>query len=324
MREIPISAIENIKIGNAEDAVGGTGCTVIVCEQGAMAAVDRRGGGAAARETAILNPLAAAQPVHAVLLSGGSSFGLDAAGGVMQYLEEKDIGLDTGFAKVPLVCAAGIFDLVVGMPSTRPGRKLAYKACVNAEKNEPAEGNAGAGMGATVGKYHGIYSMMKSGLGIYAAAVGDLQVGAVTVVNCLGDVYDAEYGHIIAGMLNEDKCAFANTEKSMFKDHHKKENLLGANGTVAALVTNGKFTPAELSQIAAMAQTGLARAIRPAHTLVDDDSVYALSTGTIEADVNIAGTLAASVLARAINRAVLQAEPVFGLTAAKAMKKREV
>jgi L-aminopeptidase/D-esterase len=324
MQEIAIQEIENVKIGNAQDRISGTGCTVILCEQGALAGIDVRGGGPASRETALLNPLAAAEQIHAVLLSGGSSFGLDGAGGVMQYLEERDIGFDTGFAKIPLVCASCIFDLMVGLPNMRPGRKLVYEACLNAEKNEAQEGCVGVGMGATVGKYHGIYSMMKSGLGFYAVQIGELKIGAVAVVNALGDVYDMDNGKILAGMLNEDQSGFADTEKIMFKDYHKKENLFTGNTTLGVVLTNGAFNKTELTKIAAMGQNGLARVIRPVHTMADGDSVYALSVGEVVADINTIGTLAAAVLGRAINRAVLQAEPLYDLLTASDMKKRGV
>jgi len=321
MKEIAIHEIENVLIGNAQDIVGGTGCTVIICKDGAPTGIDVRGGGPASRETALLNPLAAAEEIHAVLLSGGSAFGLDGAGGVMQYLEERDIGFETGFAKVPLVCASCLFDLMVGLPKMRPGRKMVYEACQNAERNRPEEGNAGAGTGATVGKYYGIYSMMKSGLGIYAVQIGDLKMGAVVAVNALGDVYDMDTGEILAGMLNGKQTGFANTEMAMFEDYHRKENLFTGNTTIGAIITNGRFNKTELTKIAGMAQNGLARVIRPVHTMADGDSVYAMSVGNIDADINVAGTLAAHVMAKAINRAVLTAAPLYNLLTASIIKK---
>lgn len=172
MKEIPITNIENIRIGNAQNSEGATGCTVLLCEKGAPAGLDVRGGGPASRESELLKPVAACEAIHAVLLSGGSAFGLHAAGGVMQYLEEKGIGFDTGFARVPLVCASCLYDLGVGSPSARPTPEMAYRACLDAEKNQPAFGNAGAGTGASVGKLLGMEYAMKSGLGAYAVEVG--------------------------------------------------------------------------------------------------------------------------------------------------------
>lgn len=314
MKEIHIQEIENLRIGNAQDQEKVTGCTVLICEQGAPAGVDVRGGGPASRETELLNPVASAQVIHAVLLSGGSAFGLDAAGGVMRFLQKKNIGFDTGIVKVPLVCQSCIFDLGIGRSDGYPDQALAYTACENAWKNIPFEnGNAGAGMGATVGKYHGPATMMKSGLGSYAVQVGDLKVGAVVSVNALGDIFDIETGRKIAGMLNADKSGFADTEQAMLEDISVKENLFTANTTIGAVVTNAVFTKNEMKKIASMAQNGYARAINPVHTMADGDTIYALSTGNVRADINVVGTLAARVMAMAIKRGVMAAQPVLGL-----------
>ena len=189
LREISITEIGPIKIGHAQNLEQATGCTVILCEKGAPTGVDVRGGGPASRESALLNPLAANEGVHGVLLSGGSAFGLDAAGGVMRYLAERNIGFPVGDVVVPIVCQSCIFDLQLAA-NAHPDQEMAYEACKNAEKNMPAQGNVGAGTGATVGKLLGPAGMMNSGLGIYAAAVGDLKMGAVVAVNALGDIYD--------------------------------------------------------------------------------------------------------------------------------------
>lgn len=194
MREISIKEIENIKIGNAEHKEAGTGCTVIICESGAPTGLDVRGGGPASRDTELLKPVSAAQSIHAVLLSGGSAFGLDAAGGVMQYLEERDVGFDVGITKVPLVCQSCLFDLGVGNFKVRPDKKMGYEACLNAEKGNYKDGNVGAGTGATVGKLHGADDCMKSGIGSYAVQIGELKVGAIVAVNALGDIYDWKSG----------------------------------------------------------------------------------------------------------------------------------
>lgn len=320
LQEIAINTIENIRIGHAQNEKGGTGCTVLICETGAPTGVDVRGGGPASRESELLNPLAAAQAVHGVLLSGGSAFGLDAAGGVMAFLKEKDIGFDTGVAKVPLVCQSCIFDLVVGEVEAYPDAKMAWKACEDAWRGGSVkEGNVGAGMGATVGKYRGPDFMMKSGLGCYAVALGDLKVGAIVSVNALGDIFDLETGKELAGMLNDEGTAFASIEEAFYADTTRKENLFTGNTTIGAVITNGCFTKSEMNKIAAMAQNGLARTINPVHTTADGDSVYAMSTGQVSADLNVVGTLAARVMGIAVNRAVMTAEPAYGLKTASQM-----
>ena len=198
-------SLENIKIGSAENKEAATGCTVILCEQGMAAWLDVRGGGPASRETELLKPTAAAESIHAVLLSGGSAFGLDAAGGVMEYLEERNIGFDVGITKVPLVCESCLFDLMVGDHRVRPDNAMGYAACENAEKGNYRDGNFGAGTGATVGKFYGPEFCMKSGIGSYAVLIGDLQVGAIVAVIALGDIYDWKNGKKGAGLLAKDK-----------------------------------------------------------------------------------------------------------------------
>ncbi|MDO4287894.1 MAG: P1 family peptidase [Eubacterium sp.] len=317
LQEIPIDTIENIKIGHAEDVEAGTGCTVLICEAGAPTGLDVRGGGPASRESELLNPLAAAQAIHAVLLSGGSAFGLDAAGGVMDCLQKRDIGFDTGIVKVPLVCQSCIFDLGVGRSDVYPDRDMARRACEEAFLGGSVrEGNVGAGMGATVGKYKDSSRMMKSGLGCYAVAVGELKVGAVVSVNALGDIFDIDTGRKLAGMLCEDGQSLDSTEAAFYADTRRQENFFTGNTTIGAVITNAAFTKSEMNKIAAMAQNGLARAINPVHTTADGDSVYAMSAGSVAADINVVGTLAARVLGRAVGRAVLKAQPAFGLKTA--------
>ena len=198
MEEIKISDIKGIKIGNAQNVEGATGCTAIICEKGAWAGIDVRGGGPASRETELLKPVNMVQQIHCVMLSGGSAYGLDASGGAMQYLEEKGIGFNVGVGLVPIVCGASLFDLVVGDPKCRPDKAMGYAACLAAEKGEePEQGNFGAGTGASVGKFLGMDYMMKSGLGTYAVQIGKLQVGAIVAVNALGDVIDVNTGNRI-------------------------------------------------------------------------------------------------------------------------------
>lgn len=312
MKEIRITEIENIYIGNAENREAATGCTVILCEKGARAGIDVRGGGPASRETELLNPTAAADKIHAILLSGGSAFGLDAAGGVMQHLEERGVGVDTGVVKVPLVCASCLFDLQVGKKDVRPDKKMGYLAC----RGDYKDGNFGAGTGATVGKFKGTEYMMKTGIGSYAVQIGPLQIGAVCAVNALGDIFDYKTGKQIAGLLNETKDGFCSTEEEMSKQCLQTRDLFTGNTTIGAVITNGKFDKAQMNKIAAMAQNGYARTIRPVHTQADGDTIYALSTGEVMADINGVGTLAAEVTAEAIKRAIFAAEPAYGLPAA--------
>lgn len=313
MREIPITQIDNIKIGNAKDKAGGTGVTVIICEEGAPCGVDIRGGGPASRETQLLNPLSATEFVNAVVLSGGSAFGLDSAGGVMEYLEEKDIGFDTGITKVPLVCASCIFDLRCGDFKSRPDKAMGYEATKNAfEGVTLLQGNEGAGTGATVGKLGSDALSMKSGLGFYAVESGGLKVGAIVSVNALGDIY--ENGKIIAGMLTPDG-EFMDSAKVLYKSLEPKGNLFTGNTTIGAVITNAKFTKAEMNKVAAMASNAYARVIRPVNTTADGDSVYALSTGDFKADINVVGTMACDVMEKAIINAVKNAKTEYGFKA---------
>ncbi len=316
LKEIKITEIENIRIGNAQDEQSATGCTVIICEKGAPAGVDIRGGGPASRETQLLCPVADCQGIHALLLSGGSAFGLDAAGGVMEYLEERNIGFDVGVTKVPLVCESCLFDLGVANHTIRPDKQMGYAACVDSERNLPLMGNIGAGTGASVGKLGGIQTAMKSGLGIYAVQLGDLKVGAIVAVNALGDVYDYETGERLAGMRTPDQTGWADSELVLYSLYNNKTNLFHQNTTIGAIITNAKFDKTHMNKIAAMAQNGYSRSIRPVHTTADGDSVYALSVGEVDADLNVTGTLAAKVMAEAIKRAVLECKSAYNLPAA--------
>lgn len=325
MKQIKINEIENIKIGNAENKEAGTGCTVIICEKGAVTGLDVRGGGPASRESELLKPTAASGFINAILLSGGSAFGLDAAGGVMEYLEEKNVGFDVGITKVPLVAQSCIFDLTVGDMKVRPDKSMAYEACVNAEKNNPTMGNAGAGTGATVGKLGGMATAMKGGLGSYAVQIGDLKVGAIVAVNACGDIYDYDTHEIIAGLLTPDLKNFANTEQviynmceaAMATAGNGLENKEMQNTTIGVIITNGKFTKAQMNKIATMAHNGYARTINPVHTSMDGDSIYAMSVGEVTADMDMVGTLAANVMGHAVCDAIRKAEDAYGVMSAK-------
>ena len=321
MQEIGICEVGGFRIGHAHDEQAATGCTVILCDECAPAGVDIRGGGPASRETPLLNPVAMAEGIHAVLLSGGSAFGLDAAGGVMQYLEERKIGFDVGVTRVPLVCQSCVFDLVIGRTDVRPDKEMAYRACENAGNGEVEEGCVGAGIGCTVGKYRGKDYAMKSGLGTFAVQVGKVKVGAIVALNAMGDVYDIDTGVQIAGLLNETRDGLRSTEQEMLADVAGIHNLFTGNTTIGAIVTNGAFTKAEMNKIASMAHNGYARAIRPVHTAADGDSIYALSTGHETADLNVVGTLAAYVMGSAIGRAARAAHSMDGYLSAQELKK---
>ena len=311
-KEINICDIGEIKIGQAENVQAGTGCTVLYTEQGMAAGLDVRGGGPASRESELMNPLAAAQTIHGIVLAGGSAFGLGAADGVMQYLEERGIGFDVGPLKVPLVCQADLFDLTVGDPYTRPDRDMGYEACINAQHGNYRDGNYGAGCGATVGKIAGMDFCMKSGIGSYALQLGELQVGALVAVNALGDIYDWKTGCKAAGLLTEDKKSFRRTEDLMYASTEVVENKFTGNTTIGIIVTNAGFTKPSLCKIAGMAHDGYARSIRPVHTTADGDSIYAVSVGDVEADQDLTGVLAAEVMSEAIIRAVMSAEGAYG------------
>ena len=313
IKEIKITDIENIKIGNAQDLEGATGLTVVLCPKGAPTGLAVFGGGPASREGTLTDPLSSTKAIHGVVIGGGSAFGLDAAGGVQRYLEERDIGYDVGVTKVPLICQSDLFDLTVGDYKARPDQKMAYEACVNAEKNQPEEGNFGAGTGASIGKVKGMDYAMKSGLGMYALQVGELKVGAIVAVNALGDVFDPESGERLAGMLNEEKNSLGNCEMALYETYTKEANLFVGNTTLGVVVTNGKLDKTQMNKIAKMAHNGYAKTINPVNTTADGDSVYAMSVGELETNMDMVGTLAARVMAQAIKRAITQAKGAYGL-----------
>ncbi len=316
MKEIGIMEVGGFRVGHAQDEVGGTGCTVILCDDMSPAGLDVRGGGPASRESQILNPLMNAEGVNAVLLSGGSAFGLDAAGGVQKYLEERNIGFDVGVTKVPLVSQSCLFDLGVASMDVRPDGAMAYRACENASRVAPAEGNVGAGTGCTIGKYRGLQRAMKSGFGTYAVQAGPIKVGAMVAVNALGDVYDTD-GKMLAGLRNAEGTGLGCTLDELFSD--LDQISFTGNTTLGVVVTNVKFPKHQLSKIAGMTHNGYARAIRPVHTTADGDSIYALSVGQLPGDVNVVGTMAAYAMERAIIRAVKHAKSAYGILGLEAL-----
>ncbi|HHV47230.1 MAG TPA: P1 family peptidase [Tissierellia bacterium] len=317
MKEIAFTDIDGIKVGNASNIKAGTGCTVVICEEGATAGVDVRGGSPGTRETDLLNPQNLVDKAHAVVLAGGSAFGLDAASGVMKYLEERNIGFDVQVTKVPIVLSAVLFDLVVGDYRVRPDFNMGYNACINATDKECPNGNVGAGTGATVGKFLGLERAMKGGLGSYAVEIGDLKVGAIVAVNALGDIVDPETGEILAGLLDERGEKLIGTEREMVKAYNKKKNLFSGNTTIGVVATNGILTKAEANKLASMAHNGYARAIRPAHSIFDGDTIFAMATGKVEADINVIGLLAAKVMERAVVNAVKSADSAYGIKSYK-------
>jgi L-aminopeptidase/D-esterase-like protein len=313
MREIKFSEIEGIRVGHAEDLKAATGVTVIISEEGATVGVDVRGGAPGTRETDLLDPVNLVDRVHAILLAGGSAFGLDAAAGVMQYLEERGIGFDVQVTKVPIVCGAVLFDLLIGDYRIRPDKEMGYRACLNAGSAECRQGSIGAGAGATVGKILGMGRAMKSGLGLHAIEVEGLKVGALVAVNCLGDVVDPLSGKKLAGPFNEDLRTMSDTEEIMIGAYADKKSLFSGNTTIGVIATNAAFTKAQATKLASMAQNGYARTMRPAHSMYDGDTIFAMSTGGVEADLSVVGLLAARVMERAVVAAVKNAEPLCGL-----------
>ena len=316
IREIAIEDIENFRTGNAGDEKGGSGCTVILCDEGAVGGVDVRGGGPATRETDLLSPLAACQEVYGVMLSGGSAFGLDAAGGVMRYLEERNIGFDVGVGRVPIVPAACLFDLTVGDYGCRPDADMGYRACVDSERNRPERGNHGAGTGATVGKFLGEERAMKGGLGIYAVQAGDLKVGAIVAVNCLGDVYDVDTGEMIAGVLTEDGRTMDSTRRQMWDAIQMQKNVFTGNTTIGCVITNAALTKDNCNKLASMCHDGYGAAIKPVHTSADGDTIFYLAKGDVVVNPDALGDLSAYVMAKAINDGVRSATSAYGFISA--------
>lgn len=322
MNEISINDVSPVKIGQVENAKAGTGCTVILCENGMRAGLDVRGGGPASRESQLLNPLMAAREIHAIVLAGGSAFGLGTANGVMQCLEERGIGFDVGVTRVPLVAQSDLFDLTVGDPFTRPDPAMGYEAAeIALQGGNYRDGNYGAGCGATVGKICGMETCMKTGIGSYAMKIGDLRIGAIVALNALGDIFDWKTGKKIAGLLTEDKMGFRSTMDVMKSSIDVIDNRFVGNTTLGVVITNAEFEKSALCKIAGMAHDGYARSIAPVHTSADGDSIYAVSAGNVKADQDLVGSLAAEVVSEAIKRAVKSALSAYGYVAASDVSK---
>jgi len=309
-----ITDIPGIRVGHETNLEAGTGCTVVLCDTPAVGGVDVRGSAPATRETDLLRPMNLVEEVNAVVLTGGSAYGLDAASGVMRYLEEHDIGYHTGVARVPIVPAAAIFDLAFGSPTVRPDAAAGYRACDKATTEPVMQGNIGAGAGATVGKMAGPSFMMKGGLGSASTQLSDgTIVGALVVVNAVGDVIDPQTQRVVAGARNQAGEDLVAT------------NPFG-NTTIAVVATNASLTKEQVNKVAQMAHDGMALAIRPAHTMFDGDTIFALALGpktqtltnsSIAASLaSTIGAAAAITLARAILKAVRHATALHGVPAA--------
>jgi L-aminopeptidase/D-esterase-like protein len=321
---LTLTDVPGIEVGHAQDEEALTGCTVILCRHGAVAGVDQRGGAPGTRETDLLKPVNFVEHVHAVLLTGGSAFGLEAAGGVVRYLEERGIGFNVGVARVPIVPAAVIFDLALGRADRRPDATMGYRAAAAASRQPVAEGNVGAGCGASVGKILGMKQAMKAGVGSAAVRLsGGIVVGALMVVNAFGDVIDPRTGRIVAGARSTrfgpvqvgEPGGFVDTLELMKTGLGRTllQFVTRSNTVIGVVASNARLSKAEATRMAQMAQDGVARTIRPAHTMLDGDTLFALSTGNKRTDLSVLGAVAAEVVAEAILRAVYQARAAGGL-----------
>jgi L-aminopeptidase/D-esterase-like protein len=322
-----ITAVPGIKVGHFTLTERPTGCTVVLTESGATAGVDVRGAAPGTRETDLLNPINSVQQVHAIVLAGGSAFGLDAASGVVRFLDEENVGFKVNshgqVANVPIVPAAILLDLGVGgSQKIRPTADCGYRAASLATIRPVIEGNVGAGAGATIGKIAGFKRAMKSGLGSAAITMRDgLIVGAIVAVNALGDVIDPATGRVVAGVRTEDGRRLADARLLLRSDRIERIKI-GGNSTIGVIATNAPLTKTQATKIAQMAQDGYARAISPIHTPADGDTVFALTTATarVETDITRIGALAADVMAEAILRAVRQATSIPGYPAARDLR----
>ena len=310
-----ITDVAGIEVGHFSDPRRPTGCTVILAREGAVAGVDVRGAAPGTRETDLLAPGNFVQQVHAVMLAGGSAWGLAAAEGAMRWLEERGIGLDVRFGTLPIVPAAVLFDLPLGEARIRPDAAAGYAACEAASSAAPAEGNVGAGSGALVGKLFGVHRAMKGGIGTASVTVNGVTVGALIACNALGDVLDPDTAQVVAGARTEDGRALLDTRRALLRGELPQPLLAGTNTTLGVIATDARVTKVQANRLAAVAHDGLARAINPVHTMSDGDTLFALATGRVplEGDapgMTVLGTMAAEVVARATLRAVLAARTV--------------
>ena len=296
--------VPGIKVGHAGNKQAKTGCTVVLTGKGATAGVEVRGAAPGTRETDLLNPTKTVEKIHAILLAGGSAFGLEAAGGVMQALEEKDIGFDTGAAQVPIVPGAVLFDLDIGRSDIRPGSQMGYQAAKSANKKETALGKVGAGLGCTVGSLMGAENSSPGGIGSASFKINeDIFLGALVAVNAFGDVLN-EQNKIIAGCQDENGN-FINTTQTI---QQKVPAALGKNTTLAVIATNASLNKAQAKKLAQVSHNGYAKYIDPVHTMFDGDTIFAISTGNKSINFNILLTKAPQVIGKAIIKGVLAAK----------------
>lgn len=315
-----LTDVKGIKLGHAEDKLALTGTSVILCEDGFTAGVDVRGAGPGTRETDLLRAENLVQKVHAVFLTGGSAFGLDVGGGIMKFLEEKNVGFDVGVGVVPIVPGAVLFDLAVGDSKVRPDFKMGYTAAKNAREKDESMGNLGAGSGASVGKILGNDFAMKSGIGQSSVKVGDLIVSSIVALNALGDIFDYEDGKRIAGVYDRKNKKFLDT-CALYEKRLKDYNQFSpANTTISLVATNAKLTKANCNKISQMAHDGYARSINPVHTMNDGDTIFTLASGEVAADINLVGILAAKTISKSIANAIYSAEDSGGLVSYKSIK----
>lgn len=308
-----ITDIPGIKVGHYTDISAATGCTVILCEDGAVAGVDVRGGAPGTRDTDLLNPINVVEKIHAVMLSGGSAFGLNSIGGVQRYLEEKGIGYEMAGVRVPIVPGAVVFDLDLGSARVRPGAEEGYKACMSAISGPVEQGCVGAGTGALIGQLKGKRLATKGGVGTASVKFyGGVIVAAIIVVNCLGDIIDPATGKIIAGIRNEDGKSFDNTIELM-KQGYTYLAEPGQNTVIGVVATNAQLTKAQATKVAGMAHDGMARTINPSHSMHDGDTIFALSLGNREGDITTVGSMAAEATREAIVNAVKKAVSLDGI-----------
>lgn len=297
-----LTDVKGIKVGHAEDLDGGTGLTIIIPPEGNTAAVEVRGSAPGTRETDLLSPVNSVEAVNAIILSGGSAYGLAAASGVMEELEKDGLGLDVGVGIVPIVPQAVLFDLAYKDPKARPDSEMGKLAYHNASTEESRQGNVGAGAGATVGKILGHENVMKAGLGSATITEGELVVSAMVALNAFGDIYDYETKQQIAGPIYNK--TMVKTTDVMGQVISQMKDLSWQNTTIGIVATNAKFDKTKLTKIAQMTHDGYARSINPVHTMFDGDTIFSLATNVIDADINLVGTLAANAMSRAIANAI--------------------
>ncbi len=316
-----ITDVAGIEVGHYTDGRRPTGCSVVLARAGAVGGVDVRGAAPGTRETDLLSPVNTVDVVHAVLLAGGSAFGLDAATGVMRWLEMRGVGVDVGAARVPIVPGAVLFDLMVGDARIRPDAQAGFAACEAASRQPPLEGNVGAGAGASVGKVFGHERAMKGGIGTASVTAGGVTVGALIACNALGDVVDPDTGRVIAGARTADGQRLQDTRRALLAGERPIPILAGTNTTIGVVATDAALSKTQVNRLAQVAHDGLARAINPEHTVADGDTLFALATGhhTTHPGMMVLATLAAEAVARATVRAVLAAQ---GITAVDAHGQR--